>query len=53
MALSKQIDRFEDLSDDELDEIRQDLIPKNTKKSEKKCERILITYLLAKDKDPN
>ena len=53
MACSKQLDHFEDFSDDELEQIRQDLIPKNTKKSENKCDRIFTAYLLEKGKDPN
>ena len=53
MALSKEFNHFEDISDDKLDLIRQDIIPKNTKKSEKKCENILVAYLIAKGKDPN
>ena len=53
MALSKQLTRFDDISDDELEDIRHGLASKNTNKSNKKCETLLQAYLIAKKKDPS
>ena len=37
--------RFRELSDAQLSDIQDDLDPKNTVKSDAKCERILVAYL--------
>ena len=37
--------RFRELSDAQLSELQDDLNPKNTVKSDAKCERILVAYL--------
>ena len=44
--------QFDEIDDNELDMIRMGLVSRNTKKSEKKCERCLIVYLKQKGKSP-
>ena len=39
------IKRFRELSDEQLSDIQEDLDPKNTVKSDAKCECILVAYL--------
>ena len=53
MASNSEVVRFEDIDDDELEMIRTGLVPKNTKKTEKKCERCLMSYLKQKSKPQN
>ena len=53
MAQSRELHQFEDITDEDLEALRNDLVPKNTRKAEAKCERILMCYLESKGKDPN
>ena len=53
MAFSKKLPRFMDITDDELESIRDNLGSKHTKKSNKKCDTLLQAYLVAKGKDPS
>ena len=41
---------FDEIDDEELELIRMGLVPKNTKKSEKKCEQCPMAYLKQKGK---
>ena len=42
-------DRFEDFTEESIEQIRQGLRPKNTLKSNGKCEKILVSYLQTKN----
>ena len=46
-------DRFEDFDDETIAKMRHDNQPKNTTKSNSKCEKIFITYLKSKKMDDN
>ena len=41
-------ERFEDFTDESIEEMRQQLRPKNTVKSNDKCEKIFLSYLKSK-----
>ena len=46
MALSKLLERFDDFDSDEIENMVANLQNKNTTKSDKKCEKILSSYLV-------
>ena len=50
MALNKETQQFDDISDNELDLLREGLSNKNTKKANSKCGNLLQSYLWAKGK---
>ena len=45
MAVVEDHAQFVEIDNDELEIIKAGLVPKNPKKSEKKCERCLMVYL--------
>ena len=50
MEVDDNTPRFDEIDDDELEMIRACLLATNMKKTEKKCERCLISYLQQKGK---
>ena len=52
MALSKPNKHFEDIDDDDLEGIIKNLENANSAKSDRKCEKIFVSDLIEKDKDP-